>query len=164
MAVVDPDLDLVDAVCVGVGRGLEIRGRVEAQHAGVGVDAEQRRIAAAGQAEGGRVARIHVRGRDGGHPGLVLRRVHRRRRPPAVGVDHRHIVDVGHVDRKVLGRRERAVEDRQHHVFPPTAALPGVPDRVAVPSPLSLRLSQAGRVGAVMLRLAPLSGSVVVML
>ena len=116
MAVVDPDLDLVDAVCVGVGRGLEIRGRVEAQHAGVGVDAEQRRIAAAGQAEGGRVARIHVRGRDGGHPGLVLRRVQRRRRPPAVGVDHRYIVDVGHVDRKVLGRRERAVEDRQHHV------------------------------------------------
>ena len=45
----------------------------------------------------------------------------------------------------------------------PTWALVGVPVRVAVPSALSVRVSQSGLVVAVMVRVSPLSGSEVVM-
>ena len=42
----------------------------------------------------------------------------------------------------------------------PTSSLSGVPDSVAVPFPLSVRASQPGRVGAVMVSAGP-SGSAV---
>ncbi len=44
----------------------------------------------------------------------------------------------------------------------PTSALVGVPVSEAVPSPLSVRVSQLGRVEAVMARVSPASTSVAV--
>ena len=45
----------------------------------------------------------------------------------------------------------------------PTSPAAGVPVRTAVPSPLSVNVSHAGTVGAVTVRVAPLSGSEAVM-
>ena len=45
----------------------------------------------------------------------------------------------------------------------PTSPAPGVPDSVAVPSPLSTSDSHAGMVGAVMVSVSPTSASLVVM-
>src|SRR5690606_17991417 len=42
----------------------------------------------------------------------------------------------------------------------PTSPSPGVPDRLAVPSPLSVNVSHAGSVGALIASVSPASGSV----
>ncbi len=48
-------------------------------------------------------------------------------------------------------------------LWSPTSSLVGVPLRVALPSPLSVRVSQVGKVGAVMVSKSPASMSVAVM-
>ena len=77
---------VVDVVGAGVGRGLEVGGRDEGQHAGRGVDREQRGVRAARDRVGQRRAGIGVGRRHRGDGGRVLRDATAAAAPPPFDV------------------------------------------------------------------------------
>ena len=103
-AVGDLHRDVVDVVAAGIGRGLEVGGRDEGQHAGAGVDRELGGIGAADDRIGQGRAGIGVGRGDRGDRGGVLGDVDRRGGAAAVrGDDRGVVVDVGDRDGDGLG-------------------------------------------------------------
>ena len=109
VSVVGLDRHVVDVVRAGIGRGLEVRTGLERQHARTR-DRELRRVRAADDGEGCRLAGIGIGGRDGQNRRRVLGDISGRARREHRRVDR----DVRHGDGDVLSCRAAGIVVGSH--------------------------------------------------